>query len=305
MASKQPSGLPEPVLRALRARREELGLSLRELARRAGLSASYLSLVENGKRSPDVEAAGALAAALELPAAVRAALLDASRLRRRGTTLEDARRATASLGRLEEYFGRPADVERYALAEESVAYCREPGVPSSSSLGTPGGLYETRERGLASAPCPSRRAPEPRALRVPLVAELHLPAAGEPADAQLWIDPDVLPGGEPVIRPFAWRLGERGVARLRDVLAPGDVVVLSRTPPPGRAADLAREDVWLVRPGGPLVLTRVLWKGDRLVLLAPPRGDVEPELVEVCSPSELPAILPAKVVAAIRTWGAR
>ncbi len=52
---------PGTLLRALRARR---GLTLRELASRAGLSASFLSAVEQGKANPSLGALRRIAAAL-------------------------------------------------------------------------------------------------------------------------------------------------------------------------------------------------------------------------------------------------
>jgi DNA-binding XRE family transcriptional regulator len=42
------------------------GLTLRELARRAGISPGYLSEIERGRKSGSIEAVGALAAALGL-----------------------------------------------------------------------------------------------------------------------------------------------------------------------------------------------------------------------------------------------
>jgi transcriptional regulator with XRE-family HTH domain len=62
------SGAPlDTIARALRAERERVGLSLTELARRAGLAKSTLSQLESGTGNPSVETLWALAVALDVP----------------------------------------------------------------------------------------------------------------------------------------------------------------------------------------------------------------------------------------------
>src|SRR5581483_10456782 len=53
-AGRTRSSVEEDVGRRLRARREEHGLSLRELARRLGISPSAISQIETGKSRPSV-----------------------------------------------------------------------------------------------------------------------------------------------------------------------------------------------------------------------------------------------------------
>jgi transcriptional regulator with XRE-family HTH domain len=64
-----------PILARARARS---GLSVRQMARRAGISFGYLSMLERGRRCPSQSVALALAVALELDAAERAALYEAA-----------------------------------------------------------------------------------------------------------------------------------------------------------------------------------------------------------------------------------
>lgn len=52
----------------IRSRRETLGLSQTDLARKATMDRSYLSRIESGDRTPEVDKVPALAAALDLPA---------------------------------------------------------------------------------------------------------------------------------------------------------------------------------------------------------------------------------------------
>jgi transcriptional regulator with XRE-family HTH domain len=51
----------------LRTRRQELGLSLRELAERVGLTASFLSQIERDLASPSIESLRKISDALEVP----------------------------------------------------------------------------------------------------------------------------------------------------------------------------------------------------------------------------------------------
>src|SRR5258705_5702919 len=57
----------DTIARSLRAERERVGLSLTELARRAGLAKSTLSQLETGTGNPSVETLWALAVALDVP----------------------------------------------------------------------------------------------------------------------------------------------------------------------------------------------------------------------------------------------
>jgi transcriptional regulator with XRE-family HTH domain len=71
--------MPKKVAQAIRGRREELGLSLRSLAERSGISSSMISDVERGTKSPTIATLAALAQALDVPVSV---LLDDSAQRR-------------------------------------------------------------------------------------------------------------------------------------------------------------------------------------------------------------------------------
>jgi transcriptional regulator with XRE-family HTH domain len=51
----------------VRERRQELGLNLRDLAKRTGLSASFLSQVERGVTSPSIDSLRKISDALEVP----------------------------------------------------------------------------------------------------------------------------------------------------------------------------------------------------------------------------------------------
>lgn len=70
MTKKSPKSGSEDLAALLRRRREELGLSRRDLADLAHLSYPYVSQLETGYRLPSARATQALAQALELPASL-------------------------------------------------------------------------------------------------------------------------------------------------------------------------------------------------------------------------------------------
>lgn len=59
-----------PVGQTIKRIREERGMSQHELATQTGLTASYLSLLENGRRSPSLNALSLLADSLNVPVSV-------------------------------------------------------------------------------------------------------------------------------------------------------------------------------------------------------------------------------------------
>ncbi len=65
--SASPAPVSSPFGQRVRQRRKELGLSLKELAERTGLTASFLSLVERNQNNPSLQSLHRLAEALEVP----------------------------------------------------------------------------------------------------------------------------------------------------------------------------------------------------------------------------------------------
>lgn len=64
---QSPTNEAELVGQRIRQRRKERGLSLRELAEQADLTASFLSLVERGHNTPSLDSLRRIAAALDVP----------------------------------------------------------------------------------------------------------------------------------------------------------------------------------------------------------------------------------------------
>ncbi len=66
--SRNPESIARRIGPRIRARRVELGISVRELARRIDVSASFVSLVETGRCAPSVSTFRALASELDISA---------------------------------------------------------------------------------------------------------------------------------------------------------------------------------------------------------------------------------------------
>jgi transcriptional regulator with XRE-family HTH domain len=66
--SPDPEWVAERIGPRIRARRLELGLTLRELARRIDVSASFVSLIETGRCPPSIETFCALTTELRISA---------------------------------------------------------------------------------------------------------------------------------------------------------------------------------------------------------------------------------------------
>lgn len=65
-----------------------------------------------------------------------------------------------------------------------------------------------------------------------------------------------------LVRPFAWRLSQEGVHRVRTLLSPGDFVVITREQGP-----VVPHEVYAVRHERRIVLSLVMWNGAELLLL--------------------------------------
>lgn len=73
------TGIGRHLGRAVRARREALGLSQEAVARRAKMDRAYLSNLEGGSRNPSVDAVDRLAGALDTAASLLMAEAEAHR----------------------------------------------------------------------------------------------------------------------------------------------------------------------------------------------------------------------------------
>lgn len=255
--------LPELNAR-IRARRAQLDLTGAELAQRAGISASYVSLIEKGVKVPDEDVAAQLARVLEddtdlYRAWARGARLGLDKLELL-SRLEAASRAPAYVSLVESGQAVP----RLAAAEDGAADLAKRMREVAARLVSPSPVEPATESGAVAA--------------IPVLAEGADPRvldAGRPTAAvvdRLLLDRRLLGTGPE--RLFACDVTKSAMTHLRGVAQPGDRVVFRRD------ARLAPDRICAVRRRGGLVLSRVL-VNNRALLLLPGEGESGFESIEL------------------------
>jgi transcriptional regulator with XRE-family HTH domain len=294
----------------MRRRREALGLTVRDLALRVGLkesSASYLSQIEGGAKTPHPALALRLAGALRDEPRIYLAWAATGK---RSDPIETARAVQI----LAETLGHPG----YAGLVAEGAPWRWPSQPESIGRDAvdadpaPGSLVQARPIPAAQESRPDMCAREmpgiplaPTVSEVPQ-AKILVPEIAEGADpgdggrsspdvrAVHRIAADSLAGIEPPVRPFAFRLSSAGARRVADMLAAGDLAIVSR-----KSWPLERRSPHVVRLSGHLILSRVLWNGRQLLLL-PDRDESDFVVLDAPDRTALERLIAGKVVARIR-----
>ena len=333
------TGAP-PVGDRIRRRREELGIAAKDLAERVGISPSYMSLIERQGRVPSPEVAEALAHELgddvELyvvwarSKGVKDLGTYARRLDRlvRWTTDPEARRRIVSGEELDAGMADEdldaEDMPTLAINIESPTLFEQP----RSTLGTvrarmsrylsPRAMDDVDRLEEPGSAAYRRKEPSPKALdhaRDPVVSR------GEPDIVRVPVYPN---GADPVDEPeplevldldgrlvppeadglFAYRPDLRSVRRVRDLVHPGDLVILSPRPGP-----FGSHGVHAVRYEGRVVLTRAAVKSGTLAMLPGPGAPSSIEWIplnanESGSTAEaLARVVAGSVVATLRWWG--
>ena len=255
------SRLPDLTAR-MRARRAQLGLTGADLAQRAGISASYVSLIENGAKVPDEDVAAELARALDDDPDLYRAWVRAARLGPRKLDL---------LSRLEAASRAPAYLSLVESGQEL------PKLADSDATGE----LASRIREVATrltSPSPGARRETPPVVSIPLLAPGADPSCLDRADAgaavidRLLLDRRFVAATSGAL--FAYEVTEREMAHLRGVAQPGDRIVFES----GAAAGPDR--ICLVRHPAGLRLARVLASG-RSLLLLPGEGESGFESLEL------------------------
>ncbi len=236
--------------------------SLRNAKRKASVSASYLSLIENGHKVPDAQVAWALARALGDDADLYAAWVQT----RKRADLDIALAA--------------ADTLKRRLNEIRASHPRGPE-SSSTARGRPGHVAD------AGSTTAAQSTAGPARLRLPIIPEGLDPGEGvRPSCAILeWrgLDETELPRewrGR-LDRPFGFQLSEAGASRAPDVLSPGDYVIVQRD-----FAPLSLPTVYAVRHQGRVIVSRVMWNEDTLLLI-PAQGASDFMVISGCGEPEL------------------
>jgi len=228
----------------IRRRRLERSLTGTDLAVRAGISTSYVSLIENGAKVPDEEAAARIARALDDD--------------------EPLYRAWARAARI--------GVHDLAMLNEIDTIGRTPAL---ASLVESGG--EIPRLG-AEASAPEADSPSPDLARgadavvhVPVLGRGDDPAVATARREALLLDRRLV-GAAASGTLFAYEVATDDLRHLRGLAAPGDLVVL-------RSAGEPKPDrICAVRASGRVRLARVLVSEETLVLL-PGEGETAFEAV--------------------------
>lgn len=282
------SGVPG-LHRRVRSRRRQLGLTGSELAERAGISASYVSLIEKGVRVPDEEVAVGLARALDDDEALYRAWARAARL---GT------HDLALLNQLERIARNPAYASLVESGEELPRLPAPSPAPREPEEGAPDDLARRlREVAFNVSPAPRGwKAVEaaPPTVGVPVLAPGEDPRElmrDTRARDRLVLDRRLI-GAHDEQELFACEVSA-AMTRLRGIAAPGDRIVFRAGARP------AADRIAAVRTGAGLVLARVLVKGPSLLLL-PGEGETDFDTIPLPRASSLGEILAGAHVLLIR-----
>jgi len=274
----------------IRKRRESMGLTGAELARRAFVSPAYVSQIEGGKRVPDVKVAVVLARVLEDDEALYAAWsrdFKSSDRTEPGTPRGSG--AWTSVYRADRFdddasfrsavkSGRdipPPQGQMVGVESTSVSSMRSMTAPLFDSAEEPSGSVErllesevaradSEGRSLVSAPVlapgvdPGEEDEIPQRLRID----------------RMVLDPRFLPDAR-LGRPFVFKADAEVARRVPDRVEPDDLVIASRDLEPGA---LGTEQVYALRVKGRIALGRVARVGSRYLVLPAPG---ETEMVDV------------------------
>ncbi len=283
----------------MRRRRSQLGLTGTELAQRAGISTSYVSLIETGAKIPEEDVAAGIARALVDDEALYRAWARAARL-----GIHDL----ALLNELDAISRTPAYVSLVESGDELPRLEPSPGPTDETA---PPGDLATRLREVASRLGPESlaarrpgRQPFPKPPSEPASGVVAIPvlAAGSDPEApeasrgavvdRLLLDRRLLEGHDPQAL-FAYEVTTAATTHLRGVAAPGDRVVFER-----RGA-VTPDRICAIRTGRGIVLARALVKEGALLLL-PGEGEVDFESVGLPDPGKLSDVVVGTHVLLIR-----
>jgi transcriptional regulator with XRE-family HTH domain len=269
----------------MRRRRSQLGLTGTELALRAGISTSYVSLIETGAKLPEEDVAAKLARALDDDEALYRAWARAARL-----GVHDL----ALLNELEAISRTPAYRTLVESGEELPRLEAPVGRRDSS---VPEGDLAMRLREVASHLGPEALAAQrPRRPSAPAVlatgADPAALEASRPVADRLFLDRRLLEGHD-AQQLFAYEVTPAATKHLRGVAAPGDRIVFQRL------GAVTPDRICAIRTGKGIVLARALVKEGALLLL-PGEGEVEFESVGLPEPGKLSDVVVGTHVLLIR-----
>ena len=275
----------------MRSRRSHLGLTGAQLAERAGISPSYVSLIEKGAKVPDEGVAADLARALEDDEGLYRSWARAARLGLHDLEL---------LNRLETIARTPAYV---SLVESGQSLPRLDSLEGSAETASGRGELQARLREVASelgtASSSANTAPAALVARIPVLADGVDPdrlrstaTARRAAREEMLLDRRLL-GKLAAGLLFAYDVTPASLPHLRGLAAPGDRIVLLEGASPGP------DRICAVRTDRGIVLSRVLVQ-ERSLLLLPGEGETRFASVDVPARARLDRVIAGTHVLLIR-----
>ena len=261
----------------MKRRRAQLGLTGTELAQRAGISTSYVSLIENGAKVPDEDVAAGLARALDDDEALYRAWARAARL-----GVHDL----ALLNQLTAIARTPAYVNLVESGQEL------PRLDAATDLAS-----RLREVASRLTPEPLPEPATPAVVGIPILAEGADPASLDGSRSRavrdrLLLDRRLVAGHEPN-QLFAYEVTPGLTKHLRGVATPGDRIVFCR------GGTVTPDRICAIRTGRGIVLARALVQ-ERSLLILPGEREASFESVSLGDGRELSDVVAGTHVLLIR-----
>jgi transcriptional regulator with XRE-family HTH domain len=285
----------------MRRRRSQLGLTGTELAQRAGISTSYVSLIENGAKVPEESVAAGIARALVDDEALYRAWARAARLGIHDLALLNE---LAAISRTPAYVDLVESGGELPRLEAPAARAAGPSTAGdlasrlrevASRLGPE--ALAARRPGPPTGPAVFAEPESAAVVAVPVLgpgtdpATLDAPRARAVVD-RLLLDRRLVGGHDPQ-ELFGYEVTPAATGHLRGLAAAGDRIVLRRR------GTVAPDRICAVRTGRGIVLTRVLVGEDTLLLL-PGDGEQDFESVGLPGGGELSDVVVGAHVLLIR-----
>jgi transcriptional regulator with XRE-family HTH domain len=254
--------------RRIRAQREKAGMKATELATRLGVKPAYIYLIETARRVPREDKARELARILNDDAVLYVEWARAHR-QKPGTLPSDAQSGGAD----ERRQGKAPDIG--IVTGEEVRFLSGDEIARK----------ETRDHGDAD----DSRTKD--IYRIPII-----PPSESAGTDFIELKKDICRAGEQLVSPFAYRVSESSIGRVRNVLKSGDTVVFTTdigVPDP--------REIYLVLQGERAVISRIVDRPNVLVLLSDDGND-RIDVIPHSGPEDLQKIVVGRIAAIIRPY---